>query len=88
MRGKRLLIGLVAMGFAVPAVIFYFLGLRTAGAFATIAIPSFFGWCVAEFTANVIARPLLRSASPSAALREWDQPSGDSVSSPDPSPKA
>lgn len=88
MRGSRLIVGLFAMGVLIPAVIFYLLELTTIRQFGAIAIPSFFGWCIAEFVANVLARPRLENRSPSAALREWDQQKRDAVSSPDPSPKA
>lgn len=56
-----------------PAVAFYFLRLQTLEQFLTIAIPSFFGWCVAEFIANVLARPRLADRTAKTAFREWDQ---------------
>jgi hypothetical protein len=89
MSGWRLIVGVIAMAIIVPAVIFYFLDLTTARQFAAIAIPSFFGWCVAEFLANILARPRLEHRSAKDAFREWDQQTRDrAVSSSDPSPKA
>jgi hypothetical protein len=89
MSGKRLFVGLIAMAIAAPAVSFYLLELTAPRQFFLIAVPSFFGWCIAEFVANILVRPRLQGRSPGAAFREWDQQSRDSnVTSPDPSPKA
>lgn len=64
------------MGIVVPIVILFFLETWTAGAWLTVAIPSFFGWCIAEFAANLLARPRLRNRTPGSAIREW-KPAGD-----------
>ena len=74
--GARLIIGLVTMGIAVPLVTLFFIEAYSFGSWLAVAIPSFFGWCLAEFTANVLARPRLDDCSPGKAIREW-QPAGD-----------
>lgn len=76
MTGARLIIGLVTMGIAVPLVTLFFIQTYSLGAWLAVAIPSFFGWCIAEFMANVLARPRLDDCSPGKAIRDW-QPAGD-----------
>lgn len=64
------------MAVIVPSVIFYFLDLFSFDAWVAIAVPSFFGWCVAEFVSNILSRPRLENRSPRSALKEWEPRSG------------
>ena len=48
MSGKRLIIGLIVMGIALPLTLFFLLGLRTYSQFFTIAAATFLTWGVSE----------------------------------------
>jgi hypothetical protein len=71
MSGRRLWIGLVAMGIIVPLVIGYIIKLDTFGEYFAVAIPSFFGWCIVDFIANVMSRPRLENRTARGAIREY-----------------
>ena len=73
MRGSRLLIGVFAMGIAVPAVLFYLLDLDTFSEFFTVAATCFLAWGVADLAANIVARPQRAKRSASEAVREWER---------------
>lgn len=77
MTGRRLVIGLVTMGIAVPLVILYFLEQVSASGWLAIAATSFIGWCLAELLSNILARPRLENRSPASAIREWDPGSSE-----------
>lgn len=88
MRGVRAVVGLVTMGGIIPLIVFHFLEQRTAAQFVTIAVPCFFGWCIAEFVANILERPRLADRSPKAALKEWERRDDGVSSSSSHSPRA
>jgi hypothetical protein len=72
--GKRLLIGVIVMGVAVPLTLFFLLGLRTPSQLLTIAATTFLAWGVGDFLANVLERPRLKGRSAGQALREdWER---------------
>lgn len=71
MTGVRLWIGILTMGVIVPAVILFFFRTYTLAAWTTVAVPCFFGWCVAEFVANVLARPKIENRKAADVLKEW-----------------
>ena len=70
MSGKRLIIGLIAMGFALPLTLFFLLGLHTASQFFTVAASAFLAWGVSDLLASILERPRLQDRSPGRALRE------------------
>jgi formate-dependent nitrite reductase membrane component NrfD len=72
--GKRLVVGVVLMGIALPAVLFFLLDLQTVSQFFTIAAATFLIWGVADLLASILERPRLRDRSPGAAIREdWER---------------
>jgi hypothetical protein len=72
--GKRLIVGAIVMGLAVPAALFFLLGLQTVAQFLTIAAAAFFAWGVADLLASILERPRLRDRTPGQAIREdWDR---------------
>jgi hypothetical protein len=72
--GKRLLIGVIVMGVAVPLTLFFLLGLQTLSQLLTIAATTFLAWGVGDFLANVLERPRLKGRSAGQALREdWER---------------
>jgi len=72
--GKRLIIGVVVMGIAVPVIIFLLLDLHTTGQFFTIAASTFLAWGVCDLLATILEKPRLRDRSPGQALREdWQR---------------
>ncbi|HEY6843436.1 MAG TPA: hypothetical protein VI391_04660 [Thermoanaerobaculia bacterium] len=74
MTGKRLVVGIVLMGIALPAVLFFLLGLQTFAQFFTIAASTFLMWGVADLFATILERPRLRDRTPGRALREdWER---------------
>ena len=74
MSGKRLIVGLIAMGIALPLTLFYLLGLQTAGQLFTIAASTFLTWGVADLLASILDRPRLQNRSPGGAIREdWER---------------
>lgn len=77
MNGIRLLVGLVVMGIAVPAVLFFFLGLGTFGELFTVSATCFLAWGIADLTADLLARPRLENRSPGSAIRDIEMARGD-----------
>ena len=74
MSGKRLVIGLIVMGVALPLTIFYLLGLQTVSQFFTIAASTFLTWGVTDLLASILERPRLQDRSPGRAIREdWER---------------
>jgi hypothetical protein len=72
--GKRLIIGLVVMGIALPLTIFYLLGLQTFSQFFTIAVSTFLTWGVTDLLASILEKPRLQGRSPGHAIREdWER---------------
>jgi hypothetical protein len=72
--GKRLFVGFLVMGIAVPLAIFFLLAQHTFSQFLTIAATTFLSWGVADVFATVIERPRLQNRSPQQALREdWER---------------
>ena len=78
MSGKRLIVGAMVMGVAVPLTIFYLLHQQTLSQFFTIAAITFFSWGVADLLAAILERPRLNDRTPGRAIREdWDRRSAD-----------
>ncbi|HLJ75619.1 MAG TPA: hypothetical protein VKU62_13590 [Thermoanaerobaculia bacterium] len=74
MTGKRLIVGAVFMGIALPAVLFFLLDLHTVSQFLTIAASTFLIWGVADLFASILERPRLHDRTPGGALREdWER---------------
>jgi len=72
--GKRLIVGAIVMGLAVPAALFYLLGLQTRSQFFTVASAAFLAWGVADLLASILERPRLRDRTPGQAIREdWER---------------
>ncbi len=79
MSGKRLVIGLIVMGVALPLTLFYLLALQTLSQLFTIAISTFLTWGVTDFLANILHRPRLQNRTPGGAIREdWERRQKDS----------
>jgi hypothetical protein len=70
MTGRRLIVGVIVMGIAVPLAILFLLGLRTPSQFFTVAATTFLSWGVADLLATILERPRLENRSPTRALRE------------------
>lgn len=70
MSGKRLIIGLIVMGFALPLTLFFLLGLQTPSQFFTVSVSTFLTWGVSDLLASILERPRLQGRSPGRALRE------------------
>jgi len=70
MTGPRLIVGIIVMGIAVPATIFFLLDLHTPGQFFTIAATTFLAWGLADLLASILERPRLDNRSPGLALKE------------------
>ena len=74
MSGKRLVIGLIVMGVALPLTIFYLLGLQTYSQFFTIAASTFLTWGVTDLLACILEKPRLEGRTPGRAIREdWER---------------
>jgi hypothetical protein len=58
------------MGIAVPATIFFLLGLHTSSQFFTIAATTFLAWGLADLLASILERPRLENRSPGMAIKE------------------
>jgi hypothetical protein len=72
--GIRLVIGVIVMGVAVPATLFFLLGLHTIPQFLTIAAVTFLTWGVADILASILEKPRLKGRSPGDAIRQdWDR---------------
>jgi hypothetical protein len=74
MSGRRLLIGAIVMGIAVPAILFFFLELATFSEFFTVSATCFLAWGVADLAGDLLARPRLENRSPGTALRDIEMP--------------
>ena len=70
MSGPRLIVGAIVMGIAVPATIFFLLGLHTPSQFFTIAATTFLAWGLADLLASILERPRLENRSPGMAIKE------------------
>jgi hypothetical protein len=70
MSGPRLIVGIIVMGIAVPATIFFLLGLHTPSEFFTIAATTFLAWGLADLLASILERPRLENRSPGMAIKE------------------
>lgn len=70
MSGKRLIVGAIVMGVAVPLSLWFLLGLQTFNQFFTIGVTTFVCWGVADLLASILERPRLRDRSPRGAIRE------------------
>jgi hypothetical protein len=76
--GKRLIIGAIVMGLAVPIALFLLLGLQTLSQFFTIAASTFLMWGVADLLASILERPRLSNRTPGGAIREdWERRSAE-----------
>ena len=70
MSGPRLIVGIIVMGIAVPATIFFLLGLHTPSQFLTVAATTFLAWGLADLLASILERPRLQNRSPGMAIKE------------------
>lgn len=70
MSGKRLVVGIIVMGVALPLTLFFLLKLETLQQFLTIAATTFATWGVADLLASILEKPRLRDRTPGHALRE------------------
>lgn len=72
--GLRLLVGVIVMGVAVPATLFFLLHLHSLSQFLTIAAVTLLTWGVADLLATILERPRLKGRSPGDAIRQdWDR---------------
>jgi len=72
--GKRLVVGVVLMGIALPAVLFFLLRLQTISQFLTVAASTFLVWGVGDLLASILERPRLHDRTARGALREdWER---------------
>ena len=72
MRGIRLLIGVLVMGIAVPAILFLLLELGSFGEFFTVSVTCVLAWGLADLAATILERPRLENRTPRSAIREID----------------
>jgi hypothetical protein len=70
MSGPRLIVGIIVMGIAVPATIFFLLGLHMPSQFFTVAATTFLAWGLADLLASILERPRLENRSPGMAIKE------------------
>lgn len=62
------------MGIAVPAMLFFLLGLRTFSEFFTIAASTFLAWGIADLLVRILEKPRLQNRSAGGALRnDWER---------------
>ena len=74
MSGKRLIVGLIVMGVALPLALFLLLGLQTPSQFFITAASTFLVWGVADLLASILERPRLSNRTPGGAIREdWER---------------
>lgn len=74
MSGTRLVVGIIVMGIAIPAMLFFLLGLQTFSQFFTISAATFLAWGLADLLANILERPRLANRSAGDALRDdWER---------------
>jgi len=72
--GKRLIVGFIVMGIALPTALFFLLGLQTASRWFTIAASTFLVWGVADLLASILERPRLSNRTPGGAIRDdWER---------------
>lgn len=77
MTGKRLVVGGVVMGVAVPLTLFLLLDLRTVSQFLTVAAVTMLAWGVSDLLSTILERPRLTDRSARKALQEdWDRRNG------------
>lgn len=72
MKGIRLFIGLIVMGIAVPAILFFLLDLGSLGSLFTVSATCFLSWGLADLAATILERPRLENRTPGRAIREID----------------
>jgi hypothetical protein len=72
MTGWRLVIGVVVMGIAVPAILFYFLPLTEWTELFTISVTCLLGWGVGWVASDILGRPRLENRTPGGALRDLE----------------
>jgi hypothetical protein len=70
MSGPRLIVGIIVMGIAVPATIFFLLGVHTPSQFLSVAATTFLAWGLADLLASILERPRLENRSPGMAIKE------------------
>lgn len=70
MSGKRLIVGIVVMGVALPVTLFFLLHLETIAQLLTIAAATFVTWGVADLLSTILERPRLKNRTPGQAIRE------------------
>jgi len=70
MSGRRLIVGVIVMGIAVPLTIFFLLGLHTPSQFFTVAATTFLAWGLADLLATILERPRLENRSAKLAIKE------------------
>jgi hypothetical protein len=76
--GKRLVVGIIVMGIAVPITIFLLLGLQSLSQLFTIAAVTFLTWGVADLLATILEKPRLQDRTPGKALKEdWERRAKD-----------
>lgn len=62
------------MGVAVPATLFFLLGLETFSQFFTVAATTFLTWGVTDLLTSILEKPRLRDRSPGKAMgEEWER---------------
>lgn len=70
----RLIVGVIVMGVAVPATLFFLLRLDTVSQFLTVAAVTFLTWGVADLLASILEKPRLQDRSPGDAIRQdWER---------------
>jgi hypothetical protein len=70
MSGRRLIVGVIVMGIAVPLTIFFLLGLHTPSQFFTVAATTFLAWGLADLLATILEKPRLENRSAKLAIKE------------------
>ena len=70
MSGKRLVVGIIVMGVALPLTLFFLLKLQTFPQLLTIAAATFATWGIADVLASILEKPRLRDRTPGHALRQ------------------
>ena len=58
------------MGVAVPATLFFLLGLSTISQFLTVAATTFLSWGIADLLASILEKPRLRGRSARGVIDE------------------
>lgn len=74
------------MGLIVPLVVGYLVELKSLGDYFAVSVCTFFGWCIAEFVANILSGKRLENRTPRGVIREFrGEHSPDDVNPPRPS---